>query len=153
MPTQSHAVDATVDNDHHQYTTDGWYSLQFDAVEATGLAIRFARDAADSRDFVQYRVWEMSVHAAPDEPQLPGEETGLLGRLSSDQTHRLNRPTPGALNRPGRSGPPADGQADSVVTFNEIQVTTQGHGWVELYNQYGVSLDLSRMAAGGRCVL
>ena len=138
-----HPEDATVDNDHHHYTSGGWYSLSFDAVEATALAIRFDRDADDSRPFVNYRVWEMSVHAAPPlEPEGDGP-FAVLGRVTSEAPRRLVRATPGGLNRSTRPGPTADGQADSVVTFNEISLSSHEQGWVELFNQYGVAVDLS----------
>ena len=66
------AVDATVDNDHHDFSADGWYSLTFDAVDATGLAILFSRDAGDSSPFTHYRTFEIEVHRVSP-ATLPGD--------------------------------------------------------------------------------
>ena len=55
------AADATVDNDHHDFAVDGWYSLSFNEVQATGIAIRFAKDANDSTPFTHYRTNEFQV--------------------------------------------------------------------------------------------
>jgi hypothetical protein len=58
--------DGSVDNDRHNFPTDGWYSLTFDAVLARAVAIRFSRDAADSQPFVHYRLREIEVHDIPE---------------------------------------------------------------------------------------
>ena len=55
---------ASVDNDHHDFATDGWFSLTFDAVEATALAVRFARDADDSASWVHYQTLEFEIYRA-----------------------------------------------------------------------------------------
>jgi hypothetical protein len=59
----------SVDNDRHDFLTDGWYSLTFDATPATAVAIRFDRDAGDPQPFVHYWTREIEVHSVP-EPSL-----------------------------------------------------------------------------------
>ncbi|MBJ43393.1 MAG: hypothetical protein CMJ80_08985 [Planctomycetaceae bacterium] len=55
------AADATVNNDHHDFLVDGWYSLVFDEVQATAIAVRFVRDAGDSQPWTHYRVSEFQL--------------------------------------------------------------------------------------------
>ena len=61
-------ADGTVDNDHHDFELDGWYSLSFDTVGATALAIRFARDEGDGAPFVHYSAYEIEVYEAASIP-------------------------------------------------------------------------------------
>ncbi len=57
------SFDGTVDNDHHDFTNDGgFYSLTFNPVSATAIAIRFARDAGDTQDFTHYSAFEIEVY-------------------------------------------------------------------------------------------
>jgi hypothetical protein len=55
-------ADGSVDNDHHDFATDGYYSLTFEAVEATALAINVNRDPADPQAFTHYFSYEIEVH-------------------------------------------------------------------------------------------
>ena len=52
---------ATVDRDVHNFATDGWYSLTFDTVEATGLAILFSRDSGDTAAWTHYPINEIQA--------------------------------------------------------------------------------------------
>lgn len=59
------SVNGTVDNDHHDFTADGgFYSLTFDPVSATAVAIRFTRDAGDTAGFTHYSAFEIEVYDA-----------------------------------------------------------------------------------------
>ncbi len=71
----------TVDNDHHDFATSGFYSLTFDPVAATAFAIRFARDAGDSAAFTHYSSFEIEVYndAANVVPTLT--EWGIFGLI------------------------------------------------------------------------
>ena len=60
------ADDGMVDNDHHDFDSDGWYSLTFDSVQASALAISFARDEGDSAPWTHYYAFEIEVHAASE---------------------------------------------------------------------------------------
>lgn len=55
------SANGTVDNDNHDFTTDGWYQLNFDKVSATAIAIRFERDAGDNFGFTHYRSYEIQA--------------------------------------------------------------------------------------------
>ena len=75
---QADAVDSatgTVDNEHHNFAIDGWYSLTFDAIDATALAVRFSRDSGDSTAFTHYRAYEFQLFEAA---------AGLDGDYNSD---------------------------------------------------------------------
>ena len=68
---------ATVDNDRHDFGTDGWYTLEFDAVNATAIAIRFARDPGDPRTWTHYPTYEFELNEAVPIPEPGG--LGLIG--------------------------------------------------------------------------
>lgn len=57
-------AEGSVEKDHHDFGTDGWYSLSFDAVAATGLAVRFARSAGDPNTATHYPTFEFEIYAA-----------------------------------------------------------------------------------------
>jgi hypothetical protein len=79
------AADGTVDNDHHNFDDDGWFRLDFDAVDATAIAIRFERDADDTARFTHYFALEIEVHGLiagdSDGDQLPDEWELQFGTL------------------------------------------------------------------------
>jgi hypothetical protein len=53
----------TVTQDIHDYATSGYYSLTFDRVNATALAIQYSRDALDSPNMgTYYYVWDIQAH-------------------------------------------------------------------------------------------
>ena len=62
------ATDATVDSDHHDFGANGYYSLTFDAVAATGVAIRFERDAGDTAAWTHYRLNEVELRDGASAP-------------------------------------------------------------------------------------
>jgi len=69
---------ATVDNDQHDFGADGWYTLEFDAVNATAIAIRFERDAGDPLTWTHYPTYEFELNEAlPVVPEPAG--LGLIG--------------------------------------------------------------------------
>jgi hypothetical protein len=45
-------ADGRIENDTHDFAADGWYSLTFDVVNATALALHLHRDAADPFPYV-----------------------------------------------------------------------------------------------------
>ncbi|MEX0868022.1 MAG: FecR domain-containing protein [Pirellulales bacterium] len=55
------SVTGEVDNDRHNFAKDGWYRFGFEPVEATAIALRFARDEADTAPYTHYRVFEFEV--------------------------------------------------------------------------------------------
>lgn len=55
----------TIENDTHNYAADGWYSVTFDAVNATALAIRLARDPADPYPYIHYPAYEYQAFYSP----------------------------------------------------------------------------------------
>ena len=87
--------EATVDNDHHETLDDGIFSLSFDTVEATGIGLRFERDAEDSTAYTHYRAWEIelledSTFRDISDIQvfgadLPGEATAELNNRGDEQ--------------------------------------------------------------------
>ena len=58
------ADEGRVDNDHHDFDLDGWYSLSFDPVQASALAFSFARDEGDSAPWTHYYAFEIEVYAS-----------------------------------------------------------------------------------------
>lgn len=52
----------TVDQDIHDFNTDGWYQLNFNSVDATAIAIRFERDGGDTQNFTHYRAYEIEAY-------------------------------------------------------------------------------------------
>ena len=83
------SADATVDNDHHDFANDGWYSLSFAPLQATGLAIRFGRDRGDSAPWNQYRTHEIEVREGANDP-LPLTDIAVF--RPSQQTLSPNNP-------------------------------------------------------------
>ena len=61
------ATCATVDNDIHDFEKHGFYSLSFQPVEATAVAIRFSRDSADLEPWTHYPICEMEIHSVDGE--------------------------------------------------------------------------------------
>lgn len=57
--------DGFVDNDHHDFETSGYYSLTFEAVNATAIAINVSRDAVDPQNYVHYPSFEIELHYEP----------------------------------------------------------------------------------------
>ena len=74
--TGVNSADATVDNDHHEFATSGYYSLSFDYVSATGVALQFARDAGDPAQFTHYAVFEFEAYR--------GEPVLRIERMAGD---------------------------------------------------------------------
>jgi hypothetical protein len=66
-------LDGTVDGDVHDSVngTDGWASLVFFPVEATGVAIRFANPPDSTYQYVHYKVHELEAHF-DDPTSVPG---------------------------------------------------------------------------------
>jgi len=55
-------ADGSVVKDHHDYATQGFYSLTFQEVAATGVAIQFERDAGDPAPFTHYPAHEFEAY-------------------------------------------------------------------------------------------
>lgn len=65
-------LDGTVEDDRHDFATGGFYSLTFDTVEATAIAIRFDRDDRGSGIAVHYGTYEFQAHDGPAALPPPG---------------------------------------------------------------------------------
>lgn len=55
--------DGTVLADFHDSENDGWASLTFEPVAATGICIRFARVPGESHPYVHYKVFEIQAYS------------------------------------------------------------------------------------------
>jgi hypothetical protein len=55
-------ADGTVLREHHNFATEGFYSLTFQEVAATAIAIRVERDANDPRPFTHYPIHEFEAY-------------------------------------------------------------------------------------------
>jgi hypothetical protein len=52
----------SVDNEHHDFASNGWFSLRFDTVAATTIAIRFERSPLDPYPFTHYPIYEAELY-------------------------------------------------------------------------------------------
>lgn len=57
--------DGTIQKDTHDFAVDGWYSLTFDSVNATALAIQLAREPSDPYPYVHYPSFEIQGLYSP----------------------------------------------------------------------------------------
>ncbi|MEX0868021.1 MAG: hypothetical protein WD030_11740 [Pirellulales bacterium] len=66
---------ATVGREFHNYDSGlavddhGWYSLTFDDVQATGIAVEFAKNLENSTNFTHYRSYEIQLHDVYEQPE------------------------------------------------------------------------------------
>ena len=70
-PINADSIDpatGTIDNDRHNFPDDGWYTLTFNPVGATALAIRFERDVDDTAQWTHYGVLEFEVREGSTAP-------------------------------------------------------------------------------------
>jgi hypothetical protein len=65
MNAASVNANGTVDGDIHSSDTDGWASLSFDPIVATGIAIRFYYHHSDTDWYQHYLVYEFQAYGQP----------------------------------------------------------------------------------------
>jgi len=64
-------ADGTVVREHHDFATSGFYSLTFQEVAATAIAMRVERDANDPRPFTHYPIHEFEAYNVTGETNTP----------------------------------------------------------------------------------
>jgi hypothetical protein len=65
---------ASVLGEIHQFGTDGWFSLSFDAVNATAIALGIAKPDGSANQYINYPIYEFELYA----PSVanPGDHNG-----------------------------------------------------------------------------
>ncbi|MEX0586070.1 MAG: lamin tail domain-containing protein, partial [Pirellulales bacterium] len=139
-----------VHEDRHDGLAEGYYSLTFAAVAATGLAIEFTSSELDLNGVNRYPIHALQVAYNSDAvlaPQPVSTPPAYNGAVSDLAVRTFERATPGGINRSGPRGPSVTDQADSIVKFNEIMyhpiADDAALEWIELHNQNAVDVDIS----------
>jgi hypothetical protein len=73
------SVDSSTDtvlNEIHQFSTDGWYSLSFNAVNATAIALELIKPDGSVDQYVNYPVQEFELYHSDVIAGVPGDYNG-----------------------------------------------------------------------------
>jgi len=66
------SAEGTVSGVHHDYADSGYYSLTFDAVDATAIGVRFARAAGDDQPWSHFAVREIEAYNDGTKAEIKG---------------------------------------------------------------------------------